>query len=430
MPFGCGPPRYVICGSIPWCGCASPENRWTEKAPAVSNGYMLPPAIALLLVLQDPAGQIHAARQAFAKQAYADAVAELKPVVDAAKDSAELPMLVESSRLLAAVYREMGDPAKAADVLSGASTLLTKNDATDLRLAAVLDDLAAVQRAQSNTVAAIASIENAIHIRELHPESSRVELARDMTVYAMMKYQSAGAAAAIDTLQRAVQSWDTAMPGDPQSLTAIEALASAYREGNRFAEAEPLLRRSLRLREAVSGPEGAEVISTVDSLAYVEFGLGKMVESEALYKRLLALWVKNAGPTHPMVALTLDKMAENYAVQQRYEEAEKCAADALGMRAKTHLASLQQDGRLLIMQIKVQEAEDLYQRAIQIGELSKVGDEALDPLLRMQAKVLRELKRNDEAAAIEKRVEEAIDRRADREGRRPAPPNARIVPRP
>jgi tetratricopeptide (TPR) repeat protein len=175
------------------------------------------------------------------------------------------------------------------------------------------------------------------------------------------------------------------------------------------------------LREAVSGPEGAEVISTVDSLAYVEVGLGKMTEAEAFYKRLLALWAKNAGPEHPMVALTLDKMAEAYANMQRYDDAEKCAAGAEAMRAKMHLASMGQEGRLLVMQIKVPEAEDMYRRAIQIGDLSKASDEAMDPLLRVYAKVLRDQKHIDEAVAVEKRIEEALDRKADREGRRPKP---------
>jgi tetratricopeptide (TPR) repeat protein len=379
-------------------------------------------AIVLLWALQDPTGQIQTARQAYAKQAYSDAVTQLTPVVEtAAKDPADLSVLIESSRLLASVYREMGDPDKAGEVLGRASELLTKSDPADIRLAAILDDLAAVQRAQSSVVMAITSIENAIRIRQLHPESSRAELARDVTTDAMMRYQRFGAADAIDPLQRAVREWDAALPGDAQSLTAIEALAAAYRESNRYADAEPLLRRALRLREAVSGPEGAEVISTVDSLAYVEVGLGKMTEAEAFYKRLLALWAKNAGPEHPMVALTLDKMAEAYANMQRYDDAEKCAAGAEAMRAKMHLASMGQEGRLLVMQIKVPEAEDMYRRAIQIGDLSKASDEAMDPLLRVYAKVLRDQKHIDEAVAVEKRIEEALDRKADREGRRPKP---------
>jgi hypothetical protein len=45
----------------------------------------------------------------------------------------------------------------------------------------------------------------------------------------------------------------------------------------------------------------------------------------------------------------------------------------------------------------------------------------MDPLLRVYAKVLRDQKHTDEAVAVEKRIEEALDRKADREGRRPKP---------
>src|ERR1022692_683843 len=166
-------------------------------------------AIALLWVLQDPASQIQAARQAYVKQAYPDAIAQLTPVVEtAAKDPADLPVLIESSRLLASVYREMGDPGKAADVLNRAATLVANTDPVDIRLAAIFDDLSAAQRAQDAMVLAITTIQNAIHIREAHPEAPRAELARDITAAAMMQYQRFGANDAIFALQRAVREWD------------------------------------------------------------------------------------------------------------------------------------------------------------------------------------------------------------------------------
>jgi tetratricopeptide (TPR) repeat protein len=100
------------------------------------------------------------------------------------------------------------------------------------------------------------------------------------------------------------------------------------------------------LREAALGPDSSELLSTLDSLAYVYFGQKKFAEAEPVYKRLLALWESSAGLEHPMVALTLDKMAEFYAFQQRYEEAEKAASAALTIRTTAHLASLNQVGRV------------------------------------------------------------------------------------
>ncbi len=212
-----------------------------------------------------------------------------------------------------------------------------------------------------------------------------------------------------------------ASPGDAHSLPALKALAGAYRDAARYAGAEPLLWRALRLRESTGSPDSAEVITVVDSLAYVEFGLKKMDDAEALYKRLLALWERNAGPGHPMVALTLDKMAEFYAFQQRYADAETYARRATTLRARTHVASLNQTGRILLMQAKLSEAEEWYGRTIKIGDLAQAEDDALDPPLRIYAKVLRSLKRDQEADALDKRLKDALLRKADREGRRPSP---------
>jgi hypothetical protein len=122
-----------------------------------------------------------------------------------------------------------------------------------------------------------------------------------------------------------------------------------------------------------------------------------------------------------MVALTLEKMAEFYSAQQRYAEAEPLAARSLDIRTRTLLASMNQQGRVLLMQAKLAEAEKLYARAVRIGDDSGIADEFMDPLLRVYAKILRELKHTSQADALNKRVKFALIRKADREGRRPRP---------
>lgn len=390
---------------------------------------MLVMFVAVAMMIQAPADpapdwrvQLEAGRQAYARQEYSEALSKLSAAAEAAAQTPgnESGML-ESLRLLAAVHRETGDHAQAERVLRRAAEQCEALEPNSVKLAAVLEELAAVERAQGHPDQALATIERAVQIRESHPESSRVDLARALTAAAMLRYKASEVEKAIEGLQRAVKEWDAASPGDPQALPAIEALALVYRDRAQYAEAEPLFFRALRLREAASGPESSEVIADVDSLAYVEFGLKKFPEAEAFFKRLLDLWQKNAGPDHPMVALTFDKLGEFYGFQQRYEEAEDYATKALALRTKVHVASLNQTGRILLMEAKLPEAEDLYRRAVQIGDLAQAPDETLDPVLRIYAKILRELKRDDEADALDKRVKDALLRKADREGRRPSP---------
>jgi tetratricopeptide (TPR) repeat protein len=265
-------------------------------------------------------------------------------------------------------------------------------------------------------------LESAVRIRQCHTEGKAEDLARDITGVAILQVALGDAKFAEETLKQALTAWEAAVaPDSPQLLPVLDALGGIYQTNAEYEKAEPLYLRALRLREAVLGPDSSELLSTLDSLAYVYFGQKKFTEAEPVYKRLLALWESNAGLEHPMVALTLDKMAEFYAFQQRYEEAEKAATTALTIRTNAHIASLNQVGRVLLMEAKLREAEDLYHRAIGIGDLAKAPDEVLDPLLRIYAKVLRVENRLREADTVDRRVKDALLRKADREGRRPSP---------
>jgi tetratricopeptide (TPR) repeat protein len=384
--------------------------------------------VLLLLALSaadDPVPQssdLDKGRQAYARRQYADAEAAFKVATESVRAANDDAALVEATRLLAAVRRETGDAAGAAQLLEQTAGEFTKEGKNRIApLAALWEEIAAANRAAGKSQSALSAIEEAIAIREAGTEQRRPELARDLGIAAMLRKQAGQTDEAIDLLKRSVVEWDLGFPGDPQCLPSVEALAAIYRDRAQYEDAEPLLLRALRLRETASGPGDAEVISVVDSLAYVEFGLRKMPEAGKAFERLLELWKKNAGPDHPMIALTYDKLAEFYAFQQRYEEAESAALQALAMRTAAHIASLHQTGRIYLMQAKLEQAADLYKKTIEIADLASAPEEALDPTLRVYAKILREQKNDAEAQAVEKRVKESVIRRGEKEGRKDPP---------
>lgn len=388
-------------------------------------------AAVLVLALLAPAAadestagrdELDRGRQAYARQQYSEALTRLDAAEQAARTEADATLLLACLRLRVAVQRDSGDTAAAGQSLQQAAEEAAKAyGESSPELAGVLEEIAIGNRAQGRIEQALAAIERAIQIRDAQTGAARTGLARDLTLAAVLRQPAGQIEPVIELLKRAIQEWNLAQPGDPQCLPAIEALAGIYRDRSQYADAEPLLQRAVRLRESASGLDNAELIPAVDSLAYIEFGLQKYPEAEALYKRLLDLWQKNAGADHPMVALTFDKMAEFYAFQHRYEEAEKAATAALELRARTYIASLNQTGRVLLMEAKLAEARDLYRRTEEIGDLAQAPDDVMDSPLRIYARILREMKRDEEAAAIEKRVHDALLRKADREGRRPAP---------
>ncbi len=106
----------------------------------------------------------------------------------------------------------------------------------------------------------------------------------------------------------------------------------AYQQG-RYGEAEK--RWLAALEEAENfGPDDERLATSLNNLAALYYSQGNYAEAEPLFKRSLALREKALGPDHPNLAL----MLENYAVllrnMQRNAEAEKMEARAQAIRAK------------------------------------------------------------------------------------------------
>ena len=79
----------------------------------------------------------------------------------------------------------------------------------------------------------------------------------------------------------------------------------------RYAEAEPLYKRALAIREKALGPDHPDVAG-LNNLAELYDKQGRYAEAEPLYKRALAIDEKALGPDHPDVATALNNLAELY----------------------------------------------------------------------------------------------------------------------
>src|SRR5918911_1318810 len=88
-----------------------------------------------------------------------------------------------------------------------------------------------------------------------------------------------------------------------EALRLNEQAFRLYKEG-RYAEAVPLIERSLAIRERAFGPDHPQVAASLNNLAELYLRVGDFVRAEPLYQRALAIWVKVLGPDHPNVATT------------------------------------------------------------------------------------------------------------------------------
>jgi tetratricopeptide (TPR) repeat protein len=215
----------------------------------------------------------------------------------------------------------------------------------------------------------------------------------------------------------------------PHALTCaslIESFGMEFAEGARllnqagyylneraeYAQAEPLFRRALAIREKALGPEHPHTASSLNNLAELLRFQGKPEEAEPLYRRALAIYEKALGPEHPDTATGLNNLAELLRDQGKLSEAEPLYRRALAIREEalgpehpSTAASLNNLALLLDAQGKPEEAEPLYRRALAMFEKA-LGPEHPDTATSMNnlASLLEDQEKPKEAELLYRRA--------------------------
>jgi CHAT domain-containing protein len=106
----------------------------------------------------------------------------------------------------------------------------------------------------------------------------------------------------------------------PGVATGLNNLAELYQTTGRYAEAEPLYKRSLEIRERVFGKNHPDVATSLNNLAFIYQDTGRYAEAEPLYMRSLEIHEKTLGKEHPDVAAVLNNLAMLYQNTDRHHE--------------------------------------------------------------------------------------------------------------
>jgi CHAT domain-containing protein len=123
-------------------------------------------------------------------------------------------------------------------------------------------------------------------------------------------------------------------PDHPNVATVLNDLAELHRAQGRYADAEPLYKRSLAIREKALGPDHLDVAASLNNLALIYEAQGRYAEAESLLKQSLAIKEKTFGPEHPYVAIALHNLASIYQAQGRYADAESLYERSLAIAEK------------------------------------------------------------------------------------------------
>ncbi len=102
---------------------------------------------------------------------------------------------------------------------------------------------------------------------------------------------------------RAVTAYADAAGIPEPTCGLMSQLGSMLREKAIYAEAEPLMRRALTVRENSLGPDHPNVAAILNNLALLLRATNRLAEAELLYRRALAMGEAALGPDHPKVAI-------------------------------------------------------------------------------------------------------------------------------
>ncbi len=159
---------------------------------------------------------------------------------------------------------------------------------------------------------------------------------------------------------------------------SLSNLASLLCAQGKYKEEDPFYRSDLPDERAL-GENHSGVATELNNQAGLFYAQGKFAEAEPLYRRALAIYEKQYGSEDLLVAKGLNNLAELLRAQGKNSETESLYRRALEIREKksasdsdqTDLAtSLNNLAFLLKEQGKYSEAEQLYRRAIAIDEKS------------------------------------------------------------
>ena len=193
---------------------------------------------------------------------------------------------------------------------------------------------------------------------------------------AVRLYKNGQYAEAEPILRRALAIRDEQLGSDhPDTATSLNNLAMLYEKQGRYKEALPLLERALAICEKALGSEHPDTIIGLNNLAIGFLNLGRYKDAQPIFEQALAVREQVLGPEHPDTASSLNNLAMLYEKQGRYKEAIPIVERAVAIREKVvgseHPDTAMGMNNLAMLyrkEARFAEALPLYKRAVAICE--------------------------------------------------------------
>jgi CHAT domain-containing protein/tetratricopeptide (TPR) repeat protein len=180
----------------------------------------------------------------------------------------------------------------------------------------------------------------------------------------------------------------------------LNNLGLLYSKQNRFDRAESFYLRSLKIYEERRGKDHADLARTLNNLAGVYRVQGLYARAEPLYRRSLQIREARLGPEHPDVAQSLNNIALLYMNVGQFARAEMLLQRSLKIReaklGKDHpdlIVTLSNLALVWRIQGRLAQAEPLYRRSLKIAETRLTQDHPLVALCLNNLAVLYDMQK-------------------------------------
>ncbi|VVT19725.1 tetratricopeptide repeat protein [Hoeflea sp. EC-HK425] len=161
----------------------------------------------------------------------------------------------------------------------------------------------------------------------------------------------------------------------PHTATSFNNVASNQDDQGYVAEAEPLYRKALEIRQRVLGEEHPHTADSYNNVAYNLFNQGRAVEAGPLFRKALEIRQRVLGEEHPDTADSYNNVASNLNDEGRAVEAEPLYRKALEIRQRVlgeehpdTAGSYNNVAYNLYSQGRAAEAEPLYRKALEFRQ--------------------------------------------------------------
>jgi eukaryotic-like serine/threonine-protein kinase len=138
-----------------------------------------------------------------------------------------------------------------------------------------------------------------------------------------------------EILDRAAKDIDTGLTKDPEiQAQMMYEMGSVFKNLGLYERARSLLTQSLQIRRSVLGPNSADTLKSLNTLAKAIYLQGRYAEAEKLFREALEIRRRTLSAEHPDTLQSQSDLAECLSMEGRYADAAKLRHETYDIRRK------------------------------------------------------------------------------------------------